>query len=192
MSAADEAVESLAAATVAEPVKELVLSLLAEHGQTASAPTGSPATVDSPDEPGGRVFITAISVEGFRGIGPPATLLLDARPGLTLVVGPNGCGKSTLAEAAERALTGTTVRWSGAAGDARANWRNVRHEQGARVAVSLRGVNDKGDSAVSVEWGDDDEFAEGRRAVTPAGGAGAIEEWSLPGRLRSSTRTAQS
>lgn len=171
MSAADEAVASLAVATVAEPVKNLVLSLLAEHGQAAPAASSAPAD-------GGRVFVTGISIEGFRGIGPPATLSLDARPGLILVVGPNGCGKSTFAEGAERALTGTTVRWDGAGGDARANWRNVHHEQRAKVAISLRGAQDGVDSTIAVEWGANDQFDVARRTIKPAGAQVAVvERW---------------
>ena len=171
MSAADEAVESLAGATMAEPVKNLVVSLLAQHGQASPAPAKSPADA-------GRVFVTSISVEGFRGIGPSATLPLEPRPGLTLVVGPNGCGKSTFAEAAERALTGTTVRWRGVAGDARANWRNVHHEHRARVAVSLRGSHDAVDSTIAVEWGVNEEFDVQRRTIEPVGAqAGVVERW---------------
>ena len=53
------------------------------------------------------VYLTAIEVEGFRGIGPATTLTIDPGPGLTLVVGRNGSGKSTFSEALEMLLLGT-------------------------------------------------------------------------------------
>ena len=56
-------------------------------------------------------FLKAITVEGFRGIGPKATLDLTPGPGLTLVVGRNGSGKSSFAEGLELLLTGDTYRW---------------------------------------------------------------------------------
>jgi len=34
--------------------------------------------------PKAAIFLTAIEVEGFRGIGPPTTLAIDPGPGLTL------------------------------------------------------------------------------------------------------------
>jgi hypothetical protein len=37
-----------------------------------------------------RVYLKSISVEGFRGIGPQATLYLTPGPGLTVVTGWNG------------------------------------------------------------------------------------------------------
>jgi hypothetical protein len=56
-------------------------------------------------------FLRTITVEGFRGIGPKATLDLTPGPGLTLVVGRNGSGKSSFAEGLELLLTGDTYRW---------------------------------------------------------------------------------
>src|SRR3712207_8206787 len=40
-----------------------------------------------------------------------STLSLQPRPGLTVVVGRNGSGKSSFAEALELLMTGTTKRW---------------------------------------------------------------------------------
>jgi hypothetical protein len=57
-------------------------------------------------------FSCRITAQGFRGIGPEATLDLTPSPGLTLVVGRNGSGKSSFAEGLELLLTGDTYRWS--------------------------------------------------------------------------------
>jgi chromosome segregation ATPase len=59
-----------------------------------------------------RPFLRRITAQGFRGIGPKATLDLTPGPGLTLVVGRNGSGKSSFAEGLELLLTGDTYRWS--------------------------------------------------------------------------------
>ena len=49
-------------------------------------------------------------------------------PGLTLVVGRNGSGKSSFAEAAELAVTGESRRWSHNTA-ARTGWRNRPHQR---------------------------------------------------------------
>ena len=43
-------------------------------------------------------YLTSLTVEGFHGIGPRQTLTLTPGPGLTIVVGRNGSGKSSFAE----------------------------------------------------------------------------------------------
>ena len=43
-------------------------------------------------------LLQSVRVEGFRGVGPAATLDISPGPGLTLVVGRNGSGKSSFAE----------------------------------------------------------------------------------------------
>ena len=61
---------------------------------------------------GQSVTLVSITVEGFRGIGPRKTLELKPGPGLTLVVGRNGSGKSSFAEGLEILLTGSNWRWA--------------------------------------------------------------------------------
>src|SRR4051794_22705792 len=53
------------------------------------------------EQPAAGAYLTAISVEGFRGIGPTAAIEFPPGPGLTLVIGRNGSGKSSFAEALE-------------------------------------------------------------------------------------------
>jgi recombinational DNA repair ATPase RecF len=68
------------------------------------------AGCDVPEPVG--AYLRSLTVSGFRGIGPATMLDVQPGPGLTLVVGRNGSGKSSFAEALEVLLTGTLMRWS--------------------------------------------------------------------------------
>ena len=72
----------------------------------ADAAAPPPTTDASPP-----VWLKEVTVEGFRGIGRPATLKLEPAPGLTVVVGRNGSGKSSFAEGLELLMTGALKRW---------------------------------------------------------------------------------
>ncbi len=80
------------------------------------------------------VYLAAIEVEGFRGIGPPTTLHIDPGPGLILVVGRNGSGKSSFSEALEMVLLGTNQRWEQRVRVWRDGWQNLHHRH-SRVAA---------------------------------------------------------
>jgi ABC-type Mn2+/Zn2+ transport system ATPase subunit len=84
--------------------------------------------------PASAVYLNSIEVEGFRGIGPPATLSIDPGPGLTLVVGRNGSGKSSFSEALEMVLLGTNQRWEQRVKVWRDGWQNLHHRH-TRVAA---------------------------------------------------------
>lgn len=77
-----------------------------------------------PDPPAGA-YLRRLSITGFRGIGPPADLDLVPGPGLTLVVGANGTGKSSFAEGLEFLLTGRISRWAGKSQQWIGSWRNL-------------------------------------------------------------------
>jgi len=72
-----------------------------EPGASAGAPRGAAP----------RAYLRSVQVRAFRGIGPQRSLELVPAPGLTVVCGRNGSGKSSFAEALEVLLTGTSVRW---------------------------------------------------------------------------------
>ena len=72
-------------------------------------------------------YLKSVTVEGFRGIGKPATLDIPPGPGLTLVIGRNGSGKSSFAEALELLLTGTSYRWEGRSQRWKEGWRSLHH-----------------------------------------------------------------
>ncbi|QTR02250.1 AAA family ATPase, partial [Saccharothrix algeriensis] len=76
------------------------------------------------------MFLESISVAGFRGIGRKARLPLTAKPGVTLVMGRHGSGKSSFAEGVETAFTGRTARLDKQRGEVwRRHWRNL-HDGG--------------------------------------------------------------
>jgi len=81
-------------------------------------------------------------------------LHLQPGPGLTLIVGRNGSGKSSFAEAAELAVTGSSRRWSHNTA-ARAGWRNIHAGGTSRVAVGLAADGQTGTMILAREWPSD-------------------------------------
>ena len=100
------------------------------------AETGPPAPGRAAAN-GGEVYLRSVVVEGFRGIGPPARLELAARPGLTVVVGRNGSGKSSFAEGLELLLTGRTKRWESKTKGWTSAWQCLHHDQPTRLEAEL-------------------------------------------------------
>ena len=120
------------------------------HPEAPKAPRDPPSSVRRAPPP--RIaFLRTITVEGFRGIGPKATLDLTPGPGLTLVVGRNGSGKSSFAEGLELLLTGDTYRWRDRSRIWRDGWRNLHHPKAALAAdFALEG--ERGACTVACEW----------------------------------------
>jgi energy-coupling factor transporter ATP-binding protein EcfA2 len=85
----------------------------------------------------GEVYLRSVTIEGFRGIGKAATLDLSARPGLTVVVGRNGSGKSSFAEGLELLLTGQTKRWESKTKGWTSAWQSLHHDQPTRLRAEL-------------------------------------------------------
>lgn len=113
-------------------------AVLEAHLDGSPAPTRrADATTASVMQPA-RVYLEHIAVENFRGVGPSATLQVAAGPGLTLVVGRNGCGKSTFAEGLELLLTGTNLRWADKTKVWREGWRNLHGTGRTRIAARFR------------------------------------------------------
>jgi energy-coupling factor transporter ATP-binding protein EcfA2 len=100
-----------------------------------------------------RVYLKAIRVGGFRGIGPARELRLQPGPGLTLIIGRNGSGKSSFAEAAELALTGDNWRWSrpGRATE-REGWRNLHAGDEPGIYADLAIDGEARTATVGREW----------------------------------------
>src|SRR5262249_33181480 len=120
--------------------------------------TASPRAVAARAAPA-RVgaFLREIEVEGFRGIGPPQTMALRPGPGLTLVVGRNGSGKSSFAEGLEVLLTGDSLRWKERAAVWREGWRTLHHASASlRATFLVEGA--RGPCVVSRRWEPGAEF----------------------------------
>ena len=100
-------------------IADLVLAAAEGSGALDAHLAGGPAperrqstAAGEPAAPA-RVYLEQIGVQNFRGIGPAARLQFAAGPGLTLVVGRNGSGKSSFSEGLELLLTGANLRWEG-------------------------------------------------------------------------------
>ncbi len=151
--------DRLAAEPKPDPERDaFVLAALEGEGALRAAidagaqPAATPAGAKPKRDPLGA-YLHAIAVEGFRGIGAEARLELPPGPGLTLVVGRNGSGKSSFAEALELLLTGDTFRWSQRAKVWRDGWRNLHHPK-ARITAEFTLEGERGACNVWREWED--------------------------------------
>ncbi|EIV94545.1 AAA family ATPase [Frankia sp. QA3] len=111
-------------------------------------PTRRPRSHDA-QIPG--MYLKSISVRGFRGVGPMTTLNLSPGPGLTLITGRNGSGKSSFADAVELALTETNDRldrgkiWKD-------GWLNLHREGAPRIEVELTAEGARRPIKVARAW----------------------------------------
>jgi DNA repair exonuclease SbcCD ATPase subunit len=120
-------------------------------GGTAPArPQPPPVATDRPEPIG--TYLATIEATGFRGIGPTARLELVPAPGLTIVTGRNGSGKSSFAEAAEFAFTGDNRRWSGRGQVWKDGWRNLHATEDPRIRVELGVENHRRGATVECHW----------------------------------------
>ena len=154
--------------TVDESLSGIVLAAWAGADALTAAIEGRPdATADEVGpsarvDPAPDVYLAAIHAEGFRGVGPQATLPLRPGPGLTLVTGRNGSGKSSFAEAAELALTGDSKRWSGRTVVWRKGWRNLHSPTKAFIGVDLVAAGAPGVTRITRRWADGEELDGGQ------------------------------
>jgi len=145
-----------------DATRELVLAAFDGDGAFDAELRGrrsgaGPGPGDSGPAPGRRaVHLRSITVEGFRGIAGRQRLDLSPGPGLTVVTGRNGSGKSSFAEAAETALTGRNERWRGRSAEWAKGFRNVHHTGPVRVAVELAEENGPGTRTITRTWTGED------------------------------------
>ena len=125
-------------------------------------------------------YLESVTVSGFRGIGPPCELRLSAGPGLVLVVGRNGSGKSSIAEAAELALTGDSRRWLNKTADWKSGWRNLHTDEDPAIAVGLRVDGERQPRTVRVSWETDDLDSTDTVVTVPGQGRQTLDSlgWS--------------
>jgi energy-coupling factor transporter ATP-binding protein EcfA2 len=113
-------------------------------------------------------YLRAISVCGFRGVGPVSTLELEPGPGLTLAVGRNGSGKSSFADGLEVLLTGDLKRWEDLSAVWQDGWRNLHAPDPVRISAELL-VEDAGPAAVERTWRSGASLADSHSTVQFAG-----------------------
>jgi hypothetical protein len=147
--------------TLSEQAKMLVLAALDGAGSLDAAlvapsstpPTGPPDPApDAAREPVGA-YLSAIEITGLRGIGTTAALPLQPGPGLTVITGRNGSGKSSFAEGLELALTGDSYRWRNRPAHWSTDWRNLHQPSPCSVRIGLA-VEDAGTTTVGLDWAD--------------------------------------
>ena len=101
-------------------------------------------------------YLSQLSVAGFRGIGPRAELNVEPHPGLTIVYGANGSGKSSFAEALDVLLTGTTGRFAGRGMEWRSAQTNVHAPRSGYVSgVFALGTHEANSEPFVRSWTDD-------------------------------------
>ncbi len=128
------------------------------EGSRSSEATRSPAVVRRKEEPAGA-WLNSISVRGFRGVGPECTLPVEPGPGLTLVVGRNGSGKSSFAEGLEALLTGSLRRWDDRSSVWKESWRNLHSDDEVWVSADLSTA--QGATTLERRWPRGAEFDKG-------------------------------
>ena len=179
-----EVLDRLDGAGVSSAVENLVLGALLDRmaevvdGIRVERPA---ATVEDEPTPV-RAYLESVAVTGFRGIGPICELRLQPGPGLTLVVGRNGSGKSSFAEAAEFALTGDSLRWSGKSQEWKSGWRNLHAEADPQVKVSMRVEGEREPRVVRVTWASDKLESAKTEVTIPGKGRHSLDSlgWRTP------------
>ncbi|MFI7080233.1 AAA family ATPase [Micromonospora sp. NPDC049903] len=150
--------DNLDHADLPEAAKDLVIAAVLGEEDLADAlgggvprrPVATASGADTPEPIG--TYLASIEVTGFRGIGPTATLNLVPAPGLTIVTGRNGSGKSSFAEAAEFALTGQNKRWAGRSAVWQEGWRNLHATESPRLRVRLGVEGHRNGADVECHW----------------------------------------
>lgn len=121
---------------------------------------------DTASDEADLVWLAGIGLCGFRGVAGRVDVPLVPAPGLVVVGGRNGAGKSSVAEAAELALSGRSERsqvvvW-------REGLSNLHHDGPAEVEVVLRAGADEVRLGLSL---DGDSLANARPWATRGGAA---------------------
>ena len=144
-----------------EPLKAFL-----DEGQSVSGSTSTPATTRI--EPPGT-YLQSLQVSGFRGIGASVQLNFRPGPGLTLIVGRNGTGKSSFAEGLELLLTGDTLRWSGKTQIWSQCWRNLHQTDSTSLQAEFLVEGQSAPVKLSRSWPSGSALEQGQTVVKSPG-----------------------
>jgi recombinational DNA repair ATPase RecF len=169
----DLLLKRLTASTIKSDVADLVLAACiggdelveALGGAAFSAPPTSVSEVVDPP----TLFLGDVTVQGFRGIAGEARLGLKPGPGITLVVGRNGSGKSSFADATELALTGLSSRWANKAKLWEEGWACLHHQGPRSIELRLVAEGQKGDVTLRRSWAADASLEDAKATVQRSG-----------------------
>ena len=152
-----EILEKLAELDVDDRTLDLVMTSL--EGEEAVEQVLAGGSIDhSTGEMGGTstdtgsVYLQDLAVSGFRGIGPEVKMEFPPGPGLTVIVGRNGSGKSSFAEALEVVLTGNALRWEDRSGPWKEGWRNLHDGQSPSISARFMVEGKAGPTTVATTW----------------------------------------
>ncbi|MCA9491294.1 MAG: AAA family ATPase, partial [Myxococcales bacterium] len=122
-----------------------------------------------------EVWLRKVALRSFRGVGPELELELAPQPGLVVIQGRNGSGKSSLAEGLEVLLTGNAHRLTGLSSVWREGWRNLHHAASPQVSAELA-VEGKGAASLRRTWDDGAQLDGGQVDVRVAGRGTTLDE----------------
>ena len=128
-----------------------------------AADAGAESTATAPP-----VWLRSVTVEGFRGIGPAATLALEPQPGLTVVVGRNGSGKSSFAEGLELLMTGALKRWEKRPKAWTETWQCLHHTGPTRLSAEFVLEGSGEPVALAQEWAHGAGYGDSSGRAAPA------------------------
>lgn len=153
--ATHETIKLVDAACVGDGALDAALADLA-NAPRPEAPASRKDAGATPEPPG--AYLHRLQVAGFRGVASAVQLELEPGPGLTLIVGRNGSGKSSLAEGLETVLLGESGRWSKRRSALwKEGWRNLHGGDGARLEARFL-VEGSKPVTVRRRWKADDEL----------------------------------
>ncbi len=169
-------VDRLAASDIGEDAADLVLAACGGAAELERAIGG-----DAPDrvasdpqlalaERDRGVYLAAVTVQGFRGVGRAVELPLTAGPGLTIVVGRNGSGKSSFAEGLELLMTGANSRWAERTKVWSEGWQNLHFDGDTVLEARLQVEGEPGATRLRRAWPHGTLFAPGNCEVTAGDG----------------------